>query len=74
MKIIKKYTAIEFWSHVTNNTVSPQFSYGEIEGPYYDREYPQEIFDSEEEAIEYWYSKNPYGKYLILPVVSFGNN
>ena len=73
MKVIKKYTAIQVHTTTVDDNVNVKLTYGQIKGPYYSQEHPQEIFDTEEEAIEYAYKKEPWGKWLILPFVCFDN-
>jgi hypothetical protein len=71
MKVIKKYTAIQLYSKNIQNRVDVELSYGGITGPYYSLDYPQEEFDSEEDAIEYAHKTYKWGRWLILPVVKF---
>lgn len=68
---IRKFTAIQLGTNVINQEVKIDLSYGEICGPYYDQTNPTEIFDSEEEAIEYAYENDKYARWLILPVITF---
>lgn len=72
MKMIKKYTAMMLSSRTHGNDVNGHFYYGYISGPYYDEKHPPEIFDSEDEAIEY-ISKHvdKENNWVILPVISF---
>lgn len=71
MKLIKKYTAIKLETKTVDNTVKVKLSYGEKTGPYYSVTYPEQEFDSEEEAIEYAYKFDKYAKWLIIPVIRF---
>lgn len=71
MKIIKKYTAIQLSTKTVNDNIDIELSYGHIDGPYYDRIYPQEEFDTEEEALEYAYEKDKYIRWLIVPLIRF---
>lgn len=71
--IIKKYTAVMLDTETVNDDVNLKLTYGQIRGPYYSRETPEEQFDTEEEAIEYAYKQNKYARWLILPVVYFDN-
>lgn len=77
MKYTKKYTIVE--KRITkiddgsNFEVNLELSYGKTDGPYYSQTYPEEIFDTEEEAIEYAYNRNKYIEYLIIPVITFNN-
>jgi len=73
MKPIKRYTAIRLLRRTVDDTVEPKLIYGEIGGPYYSREYPTELFDTEEEAVDYAYKTDKWGNWLILPVISFDN-
>ena len=73
MKVIKKYTAIQLGTETVNNRVNVKLSYGNIEGPYYSVTHPTEEFDTEDEAIEYAYGIEKYGRWLILPVITFNN-
>jgi hypothetical protein len=74
MKVIKKYTAIQVRTQTVNDNILPELIYGEITGPYYDREYPETQFDTEEKAIEWAYKTEKYGNWLILPIISFDNH
>lgn len=72
MKVIKKFTAIQIEScNGKNYQRDIELSYGTIEGTSYSREYPEEEFDTEEEAIEYAYKKSKYSKWLIVPIIKF---
>jgi len=71
MKTLKKYTAIQLGTEIVNDNVNVKLSFGEITGPYYNVTQPEQEFDSEDEAIEYAYKINKYGRWLILPIVSF---
>jgi len=73
MNPIKMYTAIKLSTRTVDDTVEPKLTYGEINGPYYSREYPSESFTTEEEAIDYAYKTDKCAKWLILPVVTFDN-
>lgn len=75
MKVIKKWTAIQISSNenTQNEEKVVNLSYGSIGGPYYSREYPKEIFDTEEEAIEYAYKKDKWLNWIILPIIYFDN-
>ena len=73
MKLIKKYTLFWVGEQTINDVEIPQLSYGRVTGPYYSRDYPKTIFDSEEEAIKYAFEKEPYGNFLVLPLYSFNN-
>lgn len=72
MKPIKKYTAIILTTKTVDDSVKVKLSYGEIDGPYYNRRYPEEEFDTEEEAIEYAYKRCKYSTWMIVPVITFG--
>lgn len=71
MKIIKKYTAIQLGVETVNDNVNIKLSFGEITGPHYSQTRPTEEFDTEDEAIEYSYKFNKWGRWLIIPVVRF---
>lgn len=71
MKVIKRYTAIQLYTTTNDDVVDVKLSYGEIEGPYYDRTTPEQIFDTEEEAIEYAYRYCKYSRWIIVPVIDF---
>lgn len=71
MKVVKKYTAIQIISENHDSIVRVKLLYGEINGPYYSREHPQEEFDTEQEAIEWAYKENKYGRWLITPIIRF---
>jgi len=73
MKTIKKYTAIKIESvnDKNNNKVKVKLSYGNITGSYHSKIYPEEEFDSEEEALAYAYKTSKYANWLILPIVRF---
>lgn len=73
MKVIKKYTAIQLGTETVNDNIKVKLSFGEIEGPYYSRTYPDEEFDTEQEAIEYAYKNYKNGRWLILPLIKFDN-
>ena len=67
----KKYTAIQLGTNTIDNNVNIQLSFGEIAGPYYNQEYPTEEFNTEQEAVEHAYNYNKYGRWLIIPLISF---
>ena len=48
-----------------------KLSYETIEGTSYSPDYPEEEFDTEDEAIEYAYKKSKYSKWLIVPIIKF---
>jgi hypothetical protein len=73
MEAIKKYTAIQIFHTTVDGSVNIKLTYGQIEGPYYAQNHPEEIFDTEDEAIEYASKKDPWLTWLILPVVTFKN-
>ena len=74
METIKKFTAIQVGSKKINRTIKPTFEYGVVSGPYYDEQHPKEEFDTEEEAIEWAYNENPFGRWMILPIITFKTN
>jgi hypothetical protein len=73
MKVIKKFVALEMLTENVNDRLKVELSYGEIEGPYYSLTYPDEEFDTEEEAIKHAYNINRFGKWMIVPVIKFDN-
>lgn len=73
MKPIKKYTAIILTTKTVDDSVKVKLSYGEIDVPHYNRQYPQEEFDTEEEAIEYAYKSCKWRSWIIVPVITFKN-
>lgn len=60
-------------TETVNNKVDVKLTYGYIEGTYYSQTPPDEIFDTEDEAIEYAHKKDKRGRWLIIPVVFFDN-
>ena len=74
MEIIRKFTAIQIYPKTINNEVKVELEYGNISGPYYDKTEPETEFNTEQEAIEWAYTENEYGNWLILPMISFKNN
>lgn len=73
MKVIKKYTAIQLQQTTIDDDVNAKLTYGKISGPYYVREIPEDLFDTEEDAIKYAQKKNIWANWLILPVITFDN-
>lgn len=71
MKLIKKFTTIRLDSERIDKEVKAVMSFGYMHGPHYELTYPEEEFDTEDEAINYAYNFNDYGRWLILPVVRF---
>lgn len=71
MKIIKKYTAIMIGTDIVNATVKINLEYGEITGAHYNRTHPETEFDTEDEAITYAFKRSKYGRWLIVPVITF---
>jgi len=71
MKVIKKYTPIKIYTQTVDRTVEVKLEYGDITGAYYSRVSPKEIFDTEQEAIEYAFETDKYVKWLILPLIQF---
>lgn len=72
MNYKKKFTAIQISSYNGRDDERMiDLSYGRIEGPYYSKKYPQEEFDSEEDAIEYAFKKNQYATWMIVPIIKF---
>lgn len=73
MKVERKYTAMQIGTKTVNDTVKVSLEYGEITGPHYSQEYPEEVFDTEEEAIAYAYKYCKYSRWMIVPIVTFDN-
>ena len=74
MKIIKKYTAIQlFAENVNDREVKPRLTFGKVGRRGYYKTYPQKIFNSEEDAIEYAYKKDSQLDWLIVPIISFNH-
>lgn len=74
MKTNKKYTALKITTNTVDDSyVEAKLSHGEIGGAWYSRDYPNEEFDTEQEAIEHAYKQDKYGNWLILPIVRFDN-
>lgn len=71
MKLIKKYTAIQLETTEVDHELKVDLTYGSMEMNWGGYDHPDEIHDTEEEAIEYAYKTGKYAKWLILPVVSF---
>ena len=73
MEIINKFTAIRLISDLDLNDdeVKIRLTFGRSTGPYYDKTYPKEIFDSYDEAVEYAEKTDKYATWLILPVIKF---
>lgn len=67
----KKYIAIQISTENTDSSVNVNLSFGDITGPHYSRNYPEEEFDTEEEAITYAYRTNEYARWLIVPIIKF---
>tara|TARA_R110000796_G_scaffold97757_1_gene204994 strand:+ start:3139 stop:3360 length:222 start_codon:yes stop_codon:yes gene_type:complete len=71
MNVKRKYTAIKIGTKTVDDTIKVTLEYGEITGPYYSQEYPEEVFDTEEEAIAYAYEFCSYSRWMIVPIVTF---
>lgn len=69
-KIEKRYTLIKVETSTVDNEQCVNLSYGDIDGYYDCRDYPTEIFDNEEDAMEYMLNKNLYGNWMLVPVYS----
>lgn len=74
MELIKTFTAIQLSTRTTDDVVNIKLSFGVISGPFYSRDYPKEEFDTEQEAIEYAFKTEKYGRWLILPIIRFDNH
>lgn len=70
-QIVKKYTLIKIFEQRVDNILKPVFEYDEIGGYYNSLEYPQTIFDSEEDALKYMETNELWGNWTIIPVYSF---
>lgn len=70
-QIVKKYTLIKISERYINNTLCPDFEYEPIK--YYSSrfEYPQTIFDSEEDALKYMETNELWGNWTIIPIYSY---
>jgi hypothetical protein len=66
MKVNKKYTAIQISSEFNNDEMNIKLSYGSAKV-----DYPKVVFDTEEEAIEWAYKRNRYGRWIICPQITF---
>lgn len=73
MNYKKKFTAIQISSYNGRDDEHRlvELSYGEIGGTWYSREYPDEEFDTEEQAIEYAHKKNKYATWMVVPIIKF---
>ena len=67
-QIIKKYTLIEISEQRINNTLCPGLEYGPIKDYSGRLEYPQTIFDSEEDALKYMETNKLWGNWTIIPI------
>lgn len=73
VKFKRKYTAIQVGSREINRTIEPTFKYGDIRGPYYSQEHPEEEFDTEMAAISWAHKENQYARWMIVPIITFDN-
>lgn len=73
MKLIKKFTAVQIYAKTINDEVKVKLEYGTITETEFDRIEPETEFDTEQEAIEWAYKENKYGRWLILPLIRFQN-
>ena len=73
MKVNKRYLLLEVKERKIDDIVEIKLSTGEISGPYYSKEYLNELFNTEELAIEEAFRRNPYGRYTIIPEITFDN-
>ena len=69
--IRKKFTAIQIKTTHSDDEVKVKLSYGEITGPHYNRQSPEDEFPSEEEAMQYALNFNPYVTWMIVPIITF---
>lgn len=74
MQYTKKFTPIQITDSNKDNVQMVELQFGRITGPYYDREYPYELFDSEDDAIKHAYKINEYATWMIVPVIEFKQN
>lgn len=74
MKVIKKFTAINLSSKRVDGELMVEASYGNIEREYGYENSPSTYFDTEEEAIAHAYKHNPYGMWIIAPIITFEND
>lgn len=70
MKVIKKFLLFELDDDRLNDERIAKLSLGKDKGGYY-AEYPQEEFDTEEDAINEAYERNKYGTYIIVTQIKF---
>lgn len=63
----KTFIALQVDTGNTDDTITAYLKVGEVEGPYYNRTYPEEEFDTEEEALEWAMTHNEYARWIILP-------
>ena len=67
--VTRKFTALEL-THNSDAVVS--LSHGNVEQHYYSyRISPETKFDTEEEALAHAFEHNPYGIWMIVPIVRF---
>ena len=71
MNVEKKYTAIIIGTKKNNDSVDINLSYGEVADNHNILSYPEEIFDTEGEAIMYAQKKDKYARWMIVPIISF---
>lgn len=71
MKVERKFTIMQILTKTVNDTVKVSLEYGEITGSHYNQEHPTEIFDTEDDAINYAYKQCKYSRWIIVPIVSF---
>lgn len=62
---------MQIGTKTVNDTIKVDLEYGEITGPYYSQEHPKEVFDTEEDAINYAYNHCKYSRWMIVPIVTF---
>ena len=69
-KIIKKFTLIRIKTHEEYYEMKVELTYGDINGYWDMLEYPQQIFDTEDEAIAYLKDNENYlgSMYMCVPV------
>ena len=66
--VTRKFTALEV-THNSDSVVS--LRHGNVEQHYSYRLSPSTEFDTEEEALAHAFEHNPYGRWMIVPIVRF---
>ena len=71
MKVIKKFTVINV---KRGNQARLKADFGDYSYRYGDEYELQTEFDTKEEAIAHAYKHNPYGMWIIAPIITFDND